>query len=52
MKAIDYQGAVVIESFTPQLEEIARAVYLWRPLAPDQDNIARDGLCFLQGLFI
>jgi D-psicose/D-tagatose/L-ribulose 3-epimerase len=51
LKAIDYQGAVVIESFTPQLEEIARAVCLWRPVAPDQDTIARDGLAFLQGLF-
>lgn len=51
LKAIDYQGAVVIESFTPQLEEIARVVCLWRPLAPDQDTIARDGLHFLQGLF-
>jgi D-psicose/D-tagatose/L-ribulose 3-epimerase len=49
LKAIDYQGAVVIESFTPQLEEIARAVCLWRPLAPDQDTIARDGLHFLRG---
>lgn len=52
LKAIDYQGAVVIESFTPQLEEIARAVCLWRPLAPDQDTLAREGLYFLQGLFI
>jgi len=51
LKAIDYQGAVVIESFTPQLEEIARAVCLWRPVAPDQDTIAREGLAFLQGLF-
>jgi D-psicose/D-tagatose/L-ribulose 3-epimerase len=51
LKAIDYQGAVVIESFTPQLEEIAQAVCLWRPLAPDQDTIARDGLYFLQGVF-
>jgi D-psicose/D-tagatose/L-ribulose 3-epimerase len=50
LRAINYQGAVVIESFTPHLEEIARAVCLWRPLAPDQDTIARDGLTFLRGL--
>jgi D-psicose/D-tagatose/L-ribulose 3-epimerase len=48
---IDYREAVVIESFTPDLEEIARAVCLWRPIAPDQDTIAREGLRFLRGLF-
>jgi D-psicose/D-tagatose/L-ribulose 3-epimerase len=31
--------------------EIARAVSLWRPLAPDQDSLARDGLRFLQKIF-
>lgn len=51
LKQVDYRGAVVIESFTPDLEEIARAVCLWRPIAPDQDTIARDGLKFLRGLF-
>ena len=51
LKQVDYQGAVVIESFTPDLEEIARAVCLWRPIAPDQDSIAREGLKFLKGLF-
>jgi D-psicose/D-tagatose/L-ribulose 3-epimerase len=45
---IEYRGAVVIESFTPQVKTIARAVALWRPLAPDQDSIARDGLHFLK----
>lgn len=51
LKQVDYQGTVVIESFTPDLEEIAGAVCLWRPIAPDQDTIARDGLSFLKGLF-
>ncbi len=51
LKQVDYRGAVVIEFFTPDLEEIARAVCLWRPIAPDQDTIARDGLKFLRGLF-
>ncbi|MGD0005052.1 MAG: sugar phosphate isomerase/epimerase family protein [Anaerolineaceae bacterium] len=51
LEQIDYRGSVVIESFTPDLEEIARAVCLWRPIAPDQDTIARDGLRFLKKLF-
>ena len=44
----DYQGDVVIESFTPAVTSIAAAVCLWRPVAPDQDTIAREGLAFLR----
>jgi D-psicose/D-tagatose/L-ribulose 3-epimerase len=47
---IGYDGAVVIESFTPQVASIARAVCIWRPIAPDQDTIAREGLAFLKPL--
>ncbi len=47
---IGYDRAVVIESFTPQVASIARAVCIWRPIAPDQDTIARDGLAFLKPL--
>lgn len=45
---INYDGSVVIESFTTDIKEIARAVSLWRPLAKDQDTLARDGLKFLK----
>lgn len=45
---IGYDGAVVIESFTPQVTSIARAVCIWRDIAPSQDSIAADGLAFLQ----
>ncbi len=48
LQEIDYQGAVVIESFTPQVISIARAVCIWREIAPDQDSIAAQGLAFLQ----
>lgn len=44
-----YDGDVVIESFTPAVTSIAAAVCLWRPVAPDQDTIAREGLAFLRG---
>lgn len=44
---IQYDGAVVIESFTPEVQSIARAVCIWREIAPDQDTIAAAGLAFL-----
>ncbi len=48
---IDYDGPVVIESFSAQIESIARAAAIWRPLAPSQDELAQDGLAFLQRTF-
>jgi D-psicose/D-tagatose/L-ribulose 3-epimerase len=47
---IDYAGRVVIETFSDRVEAIARAAAIWRPLAPDSDTLARDGLAFLRGL--
>ena len=46
---IGYDGAVVIESFTPDNQTIARAAAIWRPLAETQDALAQDGLVFLRG---
>lgn len=51
LKSVGYQGPVVIESFTSQVKEIARAVCIWREIAPSQDAIAQQGLQFLQTLF-
>ena len=50
LSEIHYQGIVSIESFTPEVKSIARAVCIWRTIAPDQDAIARDGLEFLRSL--
>ena len=50
LRDIDYNGAVVIESFTAEVKSIARAAAIWRPLAPTQDAIAYDGLTFLKRL--
>jgi D-psicose/D-tagatose/L-ribulose 3-epimerase len=50
LKDINYQGPVVIESFTNQVKEIARAVCIWREIAPSQDAIAAQGLNFLKAL--
>ncbi|HWR24353.1 MAG TPA: sugar phosphate isomerase/epimerase family protein [Feifaniaceae bacterium] len=46
-----YQGPVVIESFTPEIKEIAKAVSLWRPLAESPDALALKGCAFLRGIF-
>ena len=46
-----YDGPVVIEAFTPQIKEIARAVSLWRPLAASEDALATDGLAHLRRIF-
>jgi D-psicose/D-tagatose/L-ribulose 3-epimerase len=32
------------------VEAIARAAAIWRPLAPDSDTLAREGLAFLRRL--
>lgn len=50
LRAGGYSGDVVIESFTPAVTSITAAVCLWRPVAPDQDTIAREGLAFLKTL--
>ncbi len=50
LRDVRYAGPVVIESFTPDVQEIARAVCIWREIAPSQDALAADGLRFLKGL--
>ena len=48
LDAVGYNGSVVIESFLPTVAEIARAVSLWRPVAPSMDALARDGHAFIR----
>jgi D-psicose/D-tagatose/L-ribulose 3-epimerase len=48
LQAIGYDGVLGIESFTAHNASIARAASIWRPLAPTQDDLARDGLAFLR----
>lgn len=47
---VRYEGPAVIESFTTDITEIARAVSLWRPLAESSDALAKNGLAFLRGI--
>ena len=51
LDAVDYDDKVIIESFTPEVESIAKAAAIWRPLEPSQDALARDGLRNLRGYF-
>jgi D-psicose/D-tagatose/L-ribulose 3-epimerase len=51
LRNVGYEGPVVIEAFTPQIKEIARAVSIWRPLARSQDALARDGLANMRRVF-
>lgn len=52
LRDINYDGPVVIESFTAKVKTIARAAAIWRPLAESQDALAADGLAFLRQLLI
>jgi D-psicose/D-tagatose/L-ribulose 3-epimerase len=45
---IGFAGPLVIESFTPAVREIAKAVSLWRPLDAPSDELARGGARFLR----
>jgi D-psicose/D-tagatose/L-ribulose 3-epimerase len=50
LKKINYGGALVIESFSTEVKEIARAAAVWRALAPTQDGLATEGMAFLKTL--
>jgi len=47
---VNYNGVVSIESFTPEIKELAGAVCIWKNLAPSQDEFATQGLSFLKKL--
>lgn len=51
LRAVKYPGALVIESFTPDVKVIARAAAIWRNIEPSRETIARDGLAFLRRHF-
>ena len=48
LKDIQYDGSVVIESFTKDVKVIARAAAIWRDIEPSQEVIAADGVKFLR----
>lgn len=48
LKEINYNADVVIESFTPAIEIIARAACIWREMEPSRESIAIEGVKFLR----
>jgi D-psicose/D-tagatose/L-ribulose 3-epimerase len=50
LKKVGFDGAMVIESFSTSVKQIARAAAVWRPLAPSPEGLATEGLAFLRKL--
>jgi len=50
LEKVNYNGVVSIESFTPEIKELAGAVCIWKNLAESQDGFASDGIAFLKTL--
>jgi D-psicose/D-tagatose/L-ribulose 3-epimerase len=48
LRSVNYDGDVVIESFTTDVKVIARAAAIWRTIEPSRDDIAVKGLEFLR----
>ena len=48
LKAVKYDGDVVIESFTTDVKVIARAAAIWRRIEPTTNEIAVKGIKFLK----
>ena len=48
LKAVKYNGDVVIESFTTDVKVIAKAAAIWRRIEPTRNEIALKGLKFLR----
>lgn len=48
---INYDGAIVLETFGAPSKELARAACIWRPLANSADELASEGLSFYKKLF-
>ncbi len=50
LKSVNYQGCVTIESFDPNMPEIARLCCIWRQLADSPEQLATEGLKYLNGI--
>jgi D-psicose/D-tagatose/L-ribulose 3-epimerase len=48
LKAIKYDGDIVLESVSLDVPRIARSAAIWRRMEPTRDEIARDGVKFLR----
>ncbi len=51
LEEINYDGAMVIETFGAPSKELAAAACIWRPLANSADELASEGLQFYKQMF-
>jgi D-psicose/D-tagatose/L-ribulose 3-epimerase len=51
LKKIKYDRFAVIESYNPEIPQLAERVSVWRSFASNQDSLGRDGLTFLNETF-
>lgn len=47
LKAVDFDGSLVMESFVELNPDIARATCMWRKIVTDPEAMIRDGVAFL-----
>jgi D-psicose/D-tagatose/L-ribulose 3-epimerase len=48
LKAVGYQGPLVVEAFGLALPELSAATRIWRRMFPDELTLARDALAFMK----
>jgi len=51
LRDVGYDGICTIESYSPDRPALVERTSFWRRVAPSQDELAREGLVFLRGLF-
>ena len=51
LKEIGYDGCITVESFDPNMENIAKLCCIWRKLADSPEQLATQGLKYLQGVW-
>jgi D-psicose/D-tagatose/L-ribulose 3-epimerase len=51
LKAVGYDGCVMIESFDPEMETYAKLCCIWRKLADSPEQLATEGLRFLKKVY-
>ncbi|MEK7406149.1 MAG: sugar phosphate isomerase/epimerase family protein [Acidobacteriota bacterium] len=50
LKQAGYDGCITVESFDPNMENIAKLCCIWRKLADSPEQLATEGLKFLRGV--
>jgi len=51
LKDIGYDGWLTIESFGSRLPELAGATCIWRPMAPSEEHVVREGCKFVRQIW-